>query len=222
MYFTGQWCDIQRCRKLPSSTAASNLRTMSENPALVWNSLGSNIQADATEIVGSPKPNLMFVLGPLKICIVCAPAIVYHSKVLVCGHAVEVSPTCNLFFSQTKDFTHLKPFAVNFILMGMVCFQMCAVSDVDIKLTTNQMSLVVNLSNEVQAVLLNFLCRDASSKAIKPSFVLELAEKQNSSQIQLMQEALSSEYAQLDSGIDVADISSIETLQSTRLRGKNL
>lgn len=63
---------------------------MSENPALVWNSLGSNTQNDASEIVGNPKPQLMTVLAPLKICMIGAPAIVYREKVLVCGHALEV------------------------------------------------------------------------------------------------------------------------------------
>lgn len=81
---------MERCRRLSAASPASSLRTMSENPALVWNSLGSNTQSDASEIVGSPKPNLMPVLAPLKICIVGAPAIVYRSKVLVCGHALEV------------------------------------------------------------------------------------------------------------------------------------
>ena len=83
---------MEKCRRLSSTSPASSLRTMSENPALVWNSLGSNVQSNnASEIVGSPKPKLMRVLAPMKICIVGAPAIVYRSKVLVCGHALEVS-----------------------------------------------------------------------------------------------------------------------------------
>lgn len=182
---SGQWENIQRCRKLPNNSPASSLRTMSENPALVWNNLGSNTQGDASEIVGSPKPHLMPVLAPLKICIVGAPAIVYRKKVLVCGHALEIN----------------------------------AVSDIDVKLTTNQMSLIINLFSDVQTVLLNFLSKSDGSKPLKPSFVLELAEKQYQSSVHAMSETVVSEHMHFDSGIDTADMSSIDTPHSSRIRG---
>ncbi|KAJ1522739.1 hypothetical protein ONE63_001898 [Megalurothrips usitatus] len=177
---TGQWENIQKCRKLPSNSTASSLRTMSENPALVWNT-----QGDASEIVGAPKPHLMSVLAPLKICVVGAPAIVYRGKILVCGHALEIY----------------------------------AVSDIDVKLTTNQMCLIVNLLSEVQTVLLNFVSKSDGSTPLKPSFVVELAEKQYFRSLQSMPETVPLEHTPLDSGVDTADLSSIETLHSSRMRG---
>ncbi|KAK3912926.1 Vacuolar protein sorting-associated protein 13B [Frankliniella fusca] len=182
---SGQWENIQKCRKLSNVSPASSLRTMSENPALVWNSLGSNTQGDASEIVGSPKPHLMSVLAPLKICIVGAPAIVYCNKVLVCGHALEIN----------------------------------AVSDIDVTLTTNQMSLVVNLFSDVHSVLLNFLSKPEGSKVLKPLFLVELAEKQHHSGSHSTTEGVALDHLLFDSGIDTGDLSSIDTPHSSRIRG---
>lgn len=78
---------------------------------------------------------------------------------------------------------------------------------------------MVNLLTELQTVLLNFLLKPDGSNPVKPSFVVELAEKQYYNSLQSMPDPPTTEQVHLDSGIDTADISSIETLHSSRMRG---
>ena len=88
----------------------------------------------------------------------------------------------------------------------MVFSQINAISEVDLKLTTNQICLLMNLLSELQAVVLNFLTQPYDSKPVKPSFVVELAEKQYYNNLLSMPEPLTTEQIHLDSGIDTADI----------------
>jgi len=89
---TGEWREIDLCQK--STSAASSLRTMSENPALVWNTLDQDSQNQDGETlvsqVAQPKPHLANVLLPMKLIVVAAPAVIFHERVLICGHALEV------------------------------------------------------------------------------------------------------------------------------------
>lgn len=94
-------------------------------------------------------------------------------------------------------------------------------SDIDVRLTTNQMQLAVDLMSEVQTVLHNFMSNSTGSKPIISSFILELAQRQYHRRLTTA-EPTGPEQTHLDSGIDTADISSVETPHSSRMRGSLL
>lgn len=73
-----------------TSSQRTSLRTMSENPALEWNNLVSGKESF------TPHMSLSPVIVRLNLCIVAAPAIVYHGNILVCGHSLEVNAVTDI------------------------------------------------------------------------------------------------------------------------------
>ncbi|KDR22947.1 Vacuolar protein sorting-associated protein 13B [Zootermopsis nevadensis] len=86
---TGTWQELDRCLSL-TSLQTTSLRTMSENPALEWNNLVSGKENF------TPHMSLNTVIARLNLCIVAAPAIVYHGNILVCGHSLEVNAVTDI------------------------------------------------------------------------------------------------------------------------------
>lgn len=69
----------------------SNLRGMSENPALEWNNLEQGQPNMA------PVLNLWHVTEKFDISIVAAPAMIYKDTVIICGHSLEVNFVTDIF-----------------------------------------------------------------------------------------------------------------------------
>ena len=69
---------------------SSNLRTMSENPAVEWNNLASGKESF------TPHMSLIPVIARLNLCVVAAPAIVCRGDILVCGHSLEVNAVTDI------------------------------------------------------------------------------------------------------------------------------
>lgn len=89
---TGTWKDLDSVFT-PSSGTMSNLRGMSENPALEWNNLEQG-QPNMTPIL-----NLWHVTEKFDISIVAAPAMVYKDTTIICGHSLEVNFVTDIFIN---------------------------------------------------------------------------------------------------------------------------
>ncbi|XP_076265664.1 vacuolar protein sorting 13B isoform X3 [Rhynchophorus ferrugineus] len=81
---TGIWDDIHAVLS-PKNNALSDLRGMSENPALEWNILEQG-QPNHT-----PTLNLRCIVEKFDISLIAAPAMIYKDNTTICGHAVEVN-----------------------------------------------------------------------------------------------------------------------------------
>ncbi|CAH2018039.1 unnamed protein product [Acanthoscelides obtectus] len=96
---TGTWDDIDAVFS-PTGTASSTLHPLSENPALEWNNL------EQGHPYFHPIMNLWNVTDRFDISVVAAPAILYKSNTLVCGHSVEINfvsdIVVNLSLNQIK------------------------------------------------------------------------------------------------------------------------
>ncbi|CAH2007814.1 unnamed protein product [Acanthoscelides obtectus] len=96
---TGTWDDIDAVFS-PTGTASSTLHPLSENPALEWNNL------EQGHPYFHPIMNLWNVSERFDISVVAAPAILYKSNTLVCGHSVEINfvsdIVVNLSLNQIK------------------------------------------------------------------------------------------------------------------------
>ncbi|KAJ8927596.1 hypothetical protein NQ314_019923, partial [Rhamnusium bicolor] len=86
---TGTWEDIDSV--FSPSGSMSNLRSMSENPALEWNNLEQG-QPNMTPIL-----NLWNVTEKFDISIVAAPAMIYKDTTIICGHSMEVNFVSDIF-----------------------------------------------------------------------------------------------------------------------------
>nr|CAI5821779.1 unnamed protein product [Callosobruchus analis] len=82
---TGTWEDIDAVFS-PSGSIASPLHSLSENPAVEWNNLDQ-----AGHPYFQPIMNLWNVTERFDISVVAAPAMLYKSSVVVCGHSVEIN-----------------------------------------------------------------------------------------------------------------------------------
>ncbi|XP_050295994.1 intermembrane lipid transfer protein VPS13B [Anthonomus grandis grandis] len=87
---TGRWEDISAILT-PSSDLLSNLRGMSENPALEWNIL------EQGQPNTMPSLNLKSILEKFDLTIVVAPSMVYKDNTTICGHATEVNLVSDIF-----------------------------------------------------------------------------------------------------------------------------
>ncbi|XP_066257341.1 intermembrane lipid transfer protein VPS13B isoform X1 [Euwallacea similis] len=81
---TGTWEDIHSVL-IPTTDLLSNLRGMSENPALEWNILEQG-QPNST-----PTLNLRYILEKYDITVVAAPLMVYKDSTIICGHSMEIN-----------------------------------------------------------------------------------------------------------------------------------
>ncbi|KAL1506203.1 hypothetical protein ABEB36_005605 [Hypothenemus hampei] len=101
---TGTWSDINSILK-PSNDLLSNLRGMSENPALEWNNLE---QGQPNTI---PNINLRYICEKFDITVVAAPAMIYKDNTTICGHSLEVNLVSDIFVNlslqQIKLFSTL-------------------------------------------------------------------------------------------------------------------
>nr|CAH7751442.1 unnamed protein product [Callosobruchus chinensis] len=82
---TGTWEDIDAVFS-PTGSIASPLHSLSENPAVEWNNLDQ-----AGHPYFQPIMNLWNVTERFDISVVAAPAMLYKSSVVVCGHSVEIN-----------------------------------------------------------------------------------------------------------------------------------
>ncbi|XP_067008128.2 intermembrane lipid transfer protein VPS13B [Anabrus simplex] len=92
---TATWCELDHC--LSMQGASANLRTMNENPALEWNSLVKGRESI------TPHVSLLPVVSRIDLCVVFAPAIVYHDDILVSGHSLEVNAITNIEVSVSTS-----------------------------------------------------------------------------------------------------------------------
>ncbi|KAF5303499.1 hypothetical protein FQA39_LY09962 [Lamprigera yunnana] len=96
---TGLWSDFSHMLKVPD-TSATNLRTMSENPALEWNKLGKSCLSTSSHF-----GNFSTAINKFDISIIIAPAMIYKNT-LICGHSIEVNcesdVEVNLSLNQIK------------------------------------------------------------------------------------------------------------------------
>ena len=97
MIYTCHWKDLKaNSRELLPSPSSTMLKTMSENPALEWNTVRSDLLAD--EVVGHP------ILSSVDVGVAFAPAIVYEANaekierhIVVAGHSLEINATSEMY-----------------------------------------------------------------------------------------------------------------------------
>ncbi|VEN36376.1 unnamed protein product [Callosobruchus maculatus] len=102
---TGTWQDMDAVFS-PSGSVASPLHSLSENPAVEWNNLDSRGAHPCFRQPPSSIMNLWNVTERFDISVVAAPAILYRSHVIVCGHSLEINfvsdIVVNLSLNQIK------------------------------------------------------------------------------------------------------------------------
>ncbi|XP_030768330.1 vacuolar protein sorting-associated protein 13B-like isoform X2 [Sitophilus oryzae] len=87
---SGVWDEINSVLH-PKESSLSDLRGMSENPALEWNILEQGQPNTA------PTLNLRCIIEKFNVSVIAAPAMTYKDNVIICGHAMEINFVSDIF-----------------------------------------------------------------------------------------------------------------------------